>query len=466
MNRLNKYFSLMVLVGLLALRLASTPTANISYLFLAAFALLGRTQAIQALTLSWLFSMLSPGLAAETTYASIGRYVVTFGAALSIFLRSGLLSGTLRMSVPVVATIALGTVLVVHSMLISPMPDVSILKAISWAVVMVTLISAWQGLSVDERERLASQLLIGLVLIMLLSLPLLVLPLGYLRNGTGFQGILNQPQAFGPTMALLGAWSASRLFAEKKPSWSSIALAGAALVMVILSEARTAGLALVLGVTVSIICASYLSRKPLRVIMPGLRSQRVWVVFGVALFLALAFAPRLSSVFEDYISKSGRAGQVQNILEAYDRSRGGLIDEMWENIKQHPFTGIGFGIASNSYEMEVERDPLFGLPVSASIEKGVLPLAILEELGIVFAIIVALWFWMVLRRSAKAGVTPLAVTTTALLLNLGENIFFSPGGLGLLLLVLTSWAMSPIQVRSKRHSPHHQQVSLRLRKAI
>lgn len=41
----------------------------------------------------------------------------------------------------------------------------------------------------------------------LLSLPLLVHPLGYLRNGTGFQVILNHPQVFGPTMALLCAWA-------------------------------------------------------------------------------------------------------------------------------------------------------------------------------------------------------------------------------------------------------------------
>jgi hypothetical protein len=47
----------------MAMRIASTPTANLSYLVIVGYALLGRAQAIQALALSWLFTMLSPGIA-------------------------------------------------------------------------------------------------------------------------------------------------------------------------------------------------------------------------------------------------------------------------------------------------------------------------------------------------------------------------------------------------------------------
>lgn len=384
--------------------------------------------------------MLSPGVAVEVPLGSVGRYAVIFGAALSIFLRSGVLRGRPYISPIVAFTCGLGVLLTLHSIFVSPISDVSILKAVSWTLVLATLMSAWQGLSNQERARLASQIFGGLIAMMLISLPLLVLPLGYLRNGSGFQGILNHPQAFGPTMALLGTWAASQLFAQQRPSWPSIGLVGAALVLVVLSEARTAGLAMVLGTAVAVATAPVLSGVPLRLVMPGLRSKRVWSVLGAAFMVAIAFAPRLSGVVEHYLTKSGRAGEVQSVLEAYDDSRGGLIDEMWQNITEHPIAGIGFGIGSDPSEMEIERDPVFGLPVSASIEKGVLPIAIVEELGIIATFVVALWFWTLVRRAARGGVTPLAVTTTVLLLNMGESTFFSPGGMGLLSLVLICWA--------------------------
>ncbi|MBK8317255.1 MAG: hypothetical protein IPL05_00860 [Betaproteobacteria bacterium] len=76
----------LMLVPLLAtvMRIAGGPAANISYLLIAGFALLGRKQAIQALALSWLFSMLNPALAPDVSAASIGRYLVIFAAAISV----------------------------------------------------------------------------------------------------------------------------------------------------------------------------------------------------------------------------------------------------------------------------------------------------------------------------------------------------------------------------------------------
>ena len=52
---------------ILGLRLASPATADISYLVLAGYALFGRQQAIQALFVLWLITMLSPGLAPESS---------------------------------------------------------------------------------------------------------------------------------------------------------------------------------------------------------------------------------------------------------------------------------------------------------------------------------------------------------------------------------------------------------------
>ena len=71
-----------------------------------------------------------------------------------------------------------------------------------------------------------------------------------------------------------------------------------------------------------------------------------------------------------------------------------------------------------------------------------MPLAVLEEVGIPGLLFVLLWIWIVFRRSALGGMAPLAVVMTVLLINLGESVLFSPGGMGLLQLILLGWAFA------------------------
>jgi hypothetical protein len=418
------------------MRVASTPTANASYLVIACYALLGRAQAIHALVLSWLFSMLSPGLAAEATAASVGRYAVLATAAGSVLLRSGFLV-EFRVSPMVMMTGLLGLFIVGHSILFSPMVDVSVLKAVSWTTAAMTVFSAWGNLSLNQREQVSHQVFGGLILLMLVSLPLVVLPIGYLRNDTGFQGVLSHPQAFGPTMALLGAWAASQVLGSRKPSWGYVTLVSACLVLVMLSETRTAGIAKILSVVLAAVTVSVFARRRIRSLLPGLASRRINLILGIALIGALFTAPSLWAALETYLDKRSES---TGLAEAYQVSRGALIDSMLENIEAHFWTGIGFGIASQPAEMIVERDPILNLPIGAAIEKGVLPIAVLEELGAFGFFAAGLWLWTVMRRAASGGVVSLAVLLCALLLNLGENLLFSPGGMGLLLLVLIGWS--------------------------
>ncbi len=433
-------YGLSVLVLVIGLRLASEESASLGYLVLAAYALFGRAQAIQALAMSWLITMINPGLAPESTLAAAGRYLVVFAAAGSVFARSGFVSKPIVRPITAL-TLGVGGFFLVHSWFVSPMPDISVLKAASWTLVVITLVSAWTGLIPFERHRLSEQLFAGLVIVLLVSLPLLLLPVGYLRNGTGFQGILNHPQAFGSTMAVLGAWTVARLLGDKHPSLQLLSLAALCLVLVVLSEARTAGIALVLGVVIATVVIPFISKRKLGVVLPGLKSRSFQFMAFFALMGVIATGPILNEVRTDFISKEKRAN-VSGLLEAYEQSRGFLIEEMMVNIRQDPWIGIGFGVASEPSLMEISRDPFLGLPIGASVEKGVMPLAVLEEVGIPGFILIAFWMWIILRRSAMGGMAPLAVVLTILLMNLGEAVFFSPGGMGMLQLILIGWSIA------------------------
>lgn len=424
---------------------ASGPTANLSYFLISAYALLGRAQAIRALTLSWLFTMLSPAIAVGATISSIGSYGVIACSAFTILMRSH----TSRFSGATVMTLLLGIFLIMHGFVISPIVDVSALKALVWGVTMATVISAWQGLSGDEQAQLSGQIFLWLIVIVVVSLSFIASPSGYLTNGTGFQGILNQPQAFGAMVALLGAWTASQMLGNRNPSWLEIMLFGGCLFLTLMSESRTAGLALVLAIVIGGLTVPFLSGRSVRDVLPGLRNRRVQFVIMIGLIGVIFSGPILSGVMTDYMVKRSSA---QSLMAAYEESRGMLIWPMLENIQENPMLGSGFGIASDPYSMRIKRDPIFGLPMGAPVEKGVMPLAVLEEVGITGFVLVAMWIWMLLRRSSYGGMAPVTVCYTALLLNMGEATLFSTSGFGLLPLILLGWAFSDGQKQKKlRH---------------
>jgi hypothetical protein len=206
-----------------------------------------------------------------------------------------------------------------------------------------------------------------------------------------------------------------------------------------MSEARTAGLALVLGVATAIFASSSLSGIPVRQLLPGLASRRLHALALMAAIGVVLAGPMLTGRISTYWQK--RSGST-TLLQAANVSRGAVVDTMLKNIEKHPLTGIGFGIASKPSSMKIERDPLLGLPTAATVEKGVLPLAVAEELGVFGFLIVFAWVWMVVWRGARSGVVSLSVLAVVLLTNIGESILFSPGGAGLLPLILLTWSIT------------------------
>jgi hypothetical protein len=142
-------------------------------------------------------------------------------------------------------------------------------------------------------------------------------------------------------------------------------------------------------------------------------------------------------------------------------SRRMLTDKSMANFREQPLIGIGFGVQSEPPYALVRstmesagpgvsaeeyfpdaygyaRDPLFNIPLEGSSEKGTTPVAVLEEVGIIgfifFLFMVGALFLPNLR--ATVGLAPGALMATALLINMGEAVFFSFGGAGVLIWLL------------------------------
>ena len=204
--------------------------------------------------------------------------------------------------------------------------------------------------------------------------------------------------------------------------------------MVVLSGARTGGFALAIGVSVMLIVRS---RGRLRALVQYVAKARV-----VLLVVAVGGVVTLTGGVLQYIEKRPDGAVDRSTgAELYVRSRGVLILPMLRNILEDPVVGIGFGVPSSGEDV-ARTDKLLGIPTSAAVEKGVMPLAVLEEVGILGLGLVGMWLWMGFRRSIRNGPSAVAVVVTVLAVNLGEAILFSPGGTGLLFMVVMGWAIS------------------------
>jgi hypothetical protein len=193
--------------------------------------------------------------------------------------------------------------------------------------------------------------------------------------------------------------------------------------MVLLSQSRNAVQAVVFAGAFSALLQ--LRREPRRGIA---------VVFGALVALSVVLLlPQTQTAMRDFLSKyTGQPGT--NVSASLQESRGRLVEASLANFTTSPVIGIGFGVASNPHTFKIGRDPYFGLPVTAPIEKGVLWVSILEEVGLAGVIMMLGLLGSLFLRVARAReLGPFMVSTCALLTNNGEATLFSFNGLGALI---------------------------------
>jgi len=428
----------------IAMRIAPIGTGNAAYILAAGYAFVGPRQSIVALFLAWFFNVMNHGIAPIAGYAAILRHMVTACAFLAAVIHAN--PARIRqtgMLVP--ATGILCGFLVIHSLLFSQQLDISLLKSISFAMTAMALVLSWASLG--ERDRALTQaFLFGMLgLIAVASLPFVASPTGYFRNGRGFQGIQVHPQGFGPTMAVLAAVLISQSLTERSVRLWKGGLVMLAMAWVYLSQARIGALALVAGVSLGAVgetVRAWLSRRPTR---NPVRRARLVGLGSLALLAVLVASPWIAESAWQFVTKGSKA---ESTVEAAFKSRGGKIEDMMLNIEQYPAWGTGFGVLAGEDYFALARDPIFGLPVMATVEKGVLPLAIIEETGIVGALFTYPWIFLLITRSIRGGLVAGTVCAAVLITNVAEANLFSPGGQGLFQLICVTWAATtpPIAV--------------------
>lgn len=236
-------------------------------------------------------------------------------------------------------------------------------------------------------------------------------------------------QTMGPGAAFLATYCACvYLFSGHRNRWICLPIFGSLLYFLSLTVSRTGAGALVAGLAVSVGAAMAWGRAKGR--RPRLNLSRGAIV-ALALLGAvgigvtdLATGGSISRRFAAFAVKA--TGEVETVsFEAAFASRQGVAEQSWNNFLKSPVTGIGFQVADSDYFRA--NATLFTAPV----EKGFLPTALLEEVGLlgtsVFVAFVISMAWQLWRERNIPG---LGMFVAHLASNLGEASYFAVAGQG------------------------------------
>lgn len=243
-----------------------------------------------------------------------------------------------------------------------------------------------------------------------------------------FCGVTRQSQAFAVLSSMVLAWLfADMLFIEKRFSKLHLVLIGVGVPLLYLSRSRVGLFTLMVGI---LMVAVWLPNK---IILPQMVKRRLKA--GVTAMLALGVIGAVfSEISNDSISQWLRKVEDvdddrRSLTEAVTASRQGLIEMSMYDFRRNPILGSGFQVAEYTAEQIARSGSSF--VISAPVEKGVLPVMVLGETGVVGVIVFAIFLisFYTTACNRKLYVT-VALFTVLLAANMGEATFFSPGGGG------------------------------------
>lgn len=413
-------------IAVIALQ-ALGPSFNlITYLFLAVIALRSRIWAIKSLSLLVLLTFLNTALFHAHHLNLMIRWLVLFCAMIKAY------EYTIKNPMPLqlwhIYFFIFIIVSFVSSLIYSYALFVSIAKLSVFGLVFFGTYLLFRNI---ETEKLERWFIAIICTVLLLSFPLIFSKYGYVRNGTGFQGIMQQPNGFGIYLAPLASLVLMQALFEKKKREQKIylILSLVSLTYIILSLSRTSILALLSG---------YAFLGIISPVKGNRRIKKYFKIFSQIMLLILCMSwytldyvknsPIESTISKYFLKGEKRDKKERNLL----MSRQQLAEESLQGFMESPLIGIGFGLPNQKKRLSVKYDDVTGLPMSGSAEKGVLIMALLEETGIVGTIIFTMFIVFLMRIFflKQHKIYYISIFIAAIFLNFGEMVFFSPGGFG------------------------------------
>ena len=242
-----------------------------------------------------------------------------------------------------------------------------------------------------------------------------------------FSGITDHSQTLAPFLSIMIIYVTSdMIFIERKVAPLQTAMVVAMLVMLFMTRSRTGLFAVAIS---GFVMVSYTLKK---VNLPRVVRKKLWSVMmfgGILLLLLMAVMEIRTQTFSKWLRKTNDVqADTRSMNEAITQTRQGTIDNCMYEFHQNRLMGIGFQV---SMHVKDWYDRSSGLILSAPVEKGLLPLMVLGEGGIVGATL----FYVFVIGFISGCVKKKYYVSLLLFIaffgtNIGEASFFSPGGPG------------------------------------
>ena len=414
-------------------------------------------KAFQALSLTTVIVYLNPGLREADGWLLIARWIPLVAASTGSLIRRYKNPSPWPTSLPSLVTFVV--VAGMLSALFSVDPRMSLLKLGTFCVGSVGALLCSNGVAVDP-DRIFVWLRAVFAVVVGFSLPLLATAVGYRINGSGFQGIWDHPNGLAVYLVPMTAFLAARLIVDAQDSKRDIILVASGTVAIVAAASRTAVLAAMLGIAVSLLCVAGRKHDSLSTHFTLKRLMRLSPLVVAGLLVAFMAKDPMWRAASEFAQKRGtETGGLAELLNAsFTLSRGGQIETTLENIRTRPFGGVGFGLESSEGAIHAELSQALNIPLTSPTEAGFLPLAVLGQVGIVGTFAFVILLWTIASPIVKYGSMPLLILFwTTIFVNFGEMAFFATGGLGLHIWILVGFvhALASRQRESARLRPRH-----------
>ncbi len=315
--------------------------------------------------------------------------------------------------------------LLIHSILISEMPTLSLLKSISFVFIAPTIYLSYCSLNHKDKRTFMGILFWTLFFLSVFSFLGFIAGFGYEVNGTGFQGILNHPQTMGIYSGALFMFCCYLISLNRETYGNLIImiLGVLALILVFASQSRTGLLMIIIPSCLAII---YYSK---------LLFNNLTFLISTIFFILITFL-FINIYLDEFISYLVKGSGSDNFTDIAVASRGPLFLAMWNNIIADPILGIGFGVPTDNIFFNTEDASSFaGIIISYPIEKGILFFALLEELGLIGFFLFLMLLTVIIYVSLKKNILGAMLGISILSSNITEATFMSFGGAGLILFI-------------------------------
>lgn len=283
----------------------------------------------------------------------------------------------------------------------------SFLKILNYFVPLLIIVSLITLIS--EKEKFLFWLSNIFKIMICISLLLIKSPIGYLRNGFSFQGILNHPNLFGIILVLGILTILIEMAVKNKISIMNIIIVLIGISELILSNSRTSLLSFVFCLIIFFMFSNI--KKSIKTI-----SIITTFLLGILVYII----PATNNFITNYIQKGQSSDQI--LLSRY-----GQIDNTLYVLQNSPIFGIGFGIPVNRTSLELN---------TFTYEAGNLFFGLLSYVGILGLIIYLIYLIYIIFIQKSINNLILSLFLGSILINMGELVMFSSNNVGIICYVI------------------------------